>query len=80
MQQIVIISFITRFVNSVDKGFYSECECKKRYQATQAGSCAPGFGEQCEPGSCDPDDVSQLYCRNGVCNCLVFTKTAQFYK
>ncbi|OXA38900.1 prion-like-(Q/N-rich) domain-bearing protein 25 [Folsomia candida] len=56
----------------VDKGFYSECECKKRYQATQAGSCAPGFGEQCEPGSCDPDDVSQLYCRNGVCNCLDF--------
>lgn len=51
----------------VDKGFYSECECRPGYVQTKAGTCAPGFGESCEVDECDP--ITPLYCRNGACEC-----------
>ncbi|ODN06033.1 Tenascin-X, partial [Orchesella cincta] len=55
----------------VDKGFYSECECKPGYVQTKAGTCAPGYLENCEADECDPT----LFCRNNQCNCQDFLQT-----
>ncbi|CAL8083445.1 unnamed protein product [Orchesella dallaii] len=55
----------------VDKGFYSECECKPGYVQAKVGTCAPGYMESCDVDECEPT----LYCRNNRCDCLDYLQT-----